>query len=101
MLACGGAPRSSWRRASAPFSALPPSANVPSSAHTTFVRGASYTQLRMPGAHASVLVERLDGVIGLSGIHPGYSCKEGRIVEDGLLVEFPCTPTRTRSVYSY
>jgi hypothetical protein len=37
----------------------------------------------------------------LSGIHPGYSCKEGRIVEDGLLVEFPCTPTRTRSVYSY
>jgi hypothetical protein len=32
---------------------------------------------------------------GLSGIHPGYSCKEGRIVEDGLLVEFPCTPTRT------
>jgi hypothetical protein len=37
----------------------------------------------------------------LSGIHPGYSCKEGRIVEDELLVEFPCTPTRTRSVYSY
>jgi hypothetical protein len=37
----------------------------------------------------------------LSGIHPGYSCKEGTIVEDGLLVEFPCTPTRTRSVYSY
>jgi hypothetical protein len=37
----------------------------------------------------------------LSGIHPGYSCKEGRIVEDGLLVEFPYTPTRTRSVYSY
>jgi transposase InsO family protein len=45
----------------------------------------------------------------LSGIHPGYSCKEGRIVEDGLLVEFPvlllglalCTPTRTRPVYSY
>jgi hypothetical protein len=34
----------------------------------------------------------------LSGIHPGYSCKEGRRVEDGLLVEFPCTPTRTRSV---
>jgi ribonuclease HI len=37
----------------------------------------------------------------LSGILPGYSCKEGRIVEDGLLVEFPCTPTRTRFVYSY
>jgi hypothetical protein len=37
----------------------------------------------------------------VSGIHPGYSCKEGRIVEDGLLVEFPCTPIRTRSVYSY
>jgi hypothetical protein len=37
----------------------------------------------------------------LSGILPGYSCKEGRIVEDGLLVEFHCTPTRTRSVYSY
>jgi hypothetical protein len=37
----------------------------------------------------------------VSGILPGYSCKEGRIVEDGLLVEFPCTPTRTRSVYSY
>jgi hypothetical protein len=34
----------------------------------------------------------------LSGILPGYSCKEGRIVEDGLLVEFSCTPTRTRSV---
>jgi hypothetical protein len=39
--------------------------------------------------------------INVSGIHPGYSCKEGRIVEDGLLVEFPGTPTRTRSVYSY
>jgi hypothetical protein len=37
----------------------------------------------------------------MSGIHPGYSCKEGRIVEDGLLVEFPCTTTRTRTVYSY
>jgi hypothetical protein len=37
----------------------------------------------------------------VSGILPWYSCKEGRIVEDGLLVEFPCTPTRTRSVYSY
>jgi hypothetical protein len=36
--------------------------------------------------------------IYLSGILPGYSCKEGRIVEDGLLVEFLCTPTRTRSV---
>jgi hypothetical protein len=34
----------------------------------------------------------------LSGIHPGYSCKEGGRVEDGLLLEFPCTPTRTRSV---
>jgi hypothetical protein len=34
----------------------------------------------------------------LSGIHPGYSGKEGRKVEDGLLLEFPCTPTRTRSV---
>jgi hypothetical protein len=34
----------------------------------------------------------------LSGILPGYSCKEGRIVEDGLLIEFLCTPTRTRSV---
>jgi hypothetical protein len=34
----------------------------------------------------------------VSGIHPGYSCKEGRRVEDGLLIEFPCTPTRTRSV---
>jgi hypothetical protein len=37
----------------------------------------------------------------VSGILPGYSCKKGRIVEAGLLVEFPCTPTRTRSVYSY
>jgi hypothetical protein len=44
---------------------------------------------------------RRHGGQALSGIHPGYSCKEGRIVEDGLLVEFPCTPTRTRSVYSY
>jgi hypothetical protein len=34
----------------------------------------------------------------VSGILPGYTYKEGRIVEDGLLVEFPCTPTRTRSV---
>jgi hypothetical protein len=34
----------------------------------------------------------------VSGIHPGYSCKEGRRVEDGLLLEFPCTPTRTHSV---
>jgi hypothetical protein len=32
------------------------------------------------------------------GIHPGYSCKEGRRVEDRLLLEFPCTPTRTRFV---
>jgi hypothetical protein len=35
--------------------------------------------------------------VKLSGILPGYSCKEGGRVEDGLL-EFPCTPTRTRSV---
>jgi hypothetical protein len=35
---------------------------------------------------------------GVSGIHPGYSCKEGGRVEDRLLLEFPCTPTRTRSV---
>jgi hypothetical protein len=42
-----------------------------------------------------------DAVGVLSGILPRYSCEEGRIVEDGLLVEFPCTPTRTRSVYSY
>jgi hypothetical protein len=34
----------------------------------------------------------------LSGIHPGYSCKEGGRVEDGLLLEFPCTPTKTRPV---
>jgi hypothetical protein len=34
----------------------------------------------------------------LSGIHPGYSCKERGRLEDGLLLEFPCTPTRTRSV---
>jgi hypothetical protein len=34
----------------------------------------------------------------LSGIHPGYSCKGGGSVEDKLLVEFPCTPTRTRSM---
>jgi hypothetical protein len=34
----------------------------------------------------------------LSGIHPGYSCKERGRVEDGLLLEFLCTPTRTRSV---
>jgi hypothetical protein len=34
----------------------------------------------------------------VSGIHPGYSCKEGGRVEDGLLLEFPCSPTRTRSV---
>jgi hypothetical protein len=34
----------------------------------------------------------------VSGILPGYSCKEGGRVEDGLLLEFPCTPTRTRSV---
>jgi hypothetical protein len=47
------------------------------------------------------LAEEYRTVRLLSGIHPGYSCKEGRIVEDGLLVEFPCTPTRTRSVYSY
>jgi hypothetical protein len=34
----------------------------------------------------------------LSGIHPGYSCKEGRKVEDRLLLEFPCNSTRTRSM---
>jgi hypothetical protein len=37
-------------------------------------------------------------ILTVSGIHPGYSCKEGGRVEDGLLLEFPCTPTRTRSV---
>jgi hypothetical protein len=37
----------------------------------------------------------LDQVLG---IHPGYSCKEEGRVEDGLLLEFPCTPNRTRSV---
>jgi hypothetical protein len=35
---------------------------------------------------------------GLSGILPGYSCEEGGRVENGLLLEFPCTHTRTRSV---
>jgi hypothetical protein len=48
-----------------------------------------------------VMVLRLSALIrveGLSGIHPGYSCKEGRRAEDGLLLEFPCTPTRTRFV---
>jgi hypothetical protein len=34
----------------------------------------------------------------LSGIHSGYSCKERRRVEYGLLLEFPCTPTRTRAM---
>jgi hypothetical protein len=34
----------------------------------------------------------------VSGILPGYSCKEGGRVEDGLLLEFPCTSTRTCSV---
>jgi hypothetical protein len=47
---------------------------------------------------AGVRVSLTKGGSLLSGILPGYSCKEGRIVEDGLLVEFPCTPTRTRSV---
>jgi hypothetical protein len=42
--------------------------------------------------------EPLLGEGHLSGILPGYSCKEGGRVEDGLLLEFPCTPTRTRSV---
>jgi hypothetical protein len=46
-------------------------------------------------------VPHSEWVSPMSGILPGYSCKEGRIVEDGLLVEFPCTPTRTRSVYYY
>jgi hypothetical protein len=36
--------------------------------------------------------------VAVSVIHPGYSCKEGRKVEDRLLLEFPCTPTRTPSV---
>jgi hypothetical protein len=50
----------------------------------------------------ATLLDRLFSLVRhVSGIQPGYSCKEGRIVEDGLLVEFPCTPTRTRSVYSY
>jgi hypothetical protein len=53
------------------------------------------------GSVLVVLLSLTDGPWLLSGIHPGYSCKEGRIVEDGLLVEFPCTPTRTRFVYSY
>jgi hypothetical protein len=50
-----------------------------------------------------ITVTTLDSNVlgGLSGIDPGYSCKEGRIVEDGLLLEFPYTPTRTRSVCSY
>jgi hypothetical protein len=31
----------------------------------------------------------------VSGIHPGYLPRK---VEDGLLLEFPCNPTRTHSV---
>jgi hypothetical protein len=42
--------------------------------------------------------EQLRQERSVSGIHPGYSCKEGRRVEDELLLEFPCTPTRTRSM---
>jgi hypothetical protein len=45
----------------------------------------------------------LDVEGAVSGIHPGYSCKKGRKVEDGLLLEIPvlllglalCNPTRT------
>jgi hypothetical protein len=50
----------------------------------TFTVGTIYTKMQMQDF--------------LSGILPGYSCKEGGRVEDGLLLEFPCTPTRTRSV---
>jgi hypothetical protein len=58
----------------------------------------------MPGLDRSIVEHRLPIKPGfkpykqLSGIHPRYSCKEGRRVEDELLLEFPCTPTRTRSM---
>jgi hypothetical protein len=49
--------------------------------------------------HAEGLPDaKVEGTAHLSGIDPGYSCKEGGRVEDGLLLEFPYTPTRTRSV---
>jgi hypothetical protein len=54
--------------------------------------------LGMPPDRDIQFVIELQPGTPLSGIHPGYSCNEGRIVEDGLLLEFPCTPTRTRSV---
>jgi hypothetical protein len=45
-----------------------------------------------------ILFRKFFRVKPLSGILPGYSCKEGGRVEDELLLEFPYTPTRTRSV---
>jgi hypothetical protein len=54
-------------------------------AYETFMAVPNYTYMKLK-------------IPGLSGIHPRYSCKEGRRVEDKLLLEFPCTPTRTRSM---
>jgi hypothetical protein len=50
------------------------------------------------GSGGHRLTHATSGGARLSGILPGYSCKEGRRVEDRLLVEFPCTPTRTRAM---
>jgi hypothetical protein len=60
----------------------------------------AWPELRRPSTQAGAArtpapAAHLDRV---SGIHPGYSCKEGGRVEDRLLLEFPCTPTRTRFV---
>jgi hypothetical protein len=59
------------------------------------------SSLHMQACHINSPTKTMTSSGGAVGHTPGYSCKEGRIVEDGLLVEFPCTPTRTRSVYSY
>jgi hypothetical protein len=71
---------------------VPPAEHVPTTS-TTVVDGPSPTPTMTNQDQGEATVEG-----EVSGILPGYSCKEGRIVEDGLLVEFPCTPTRTRSV---
>jgi hypothetical protein len=50
-------------------------------------------------AEASRLLELLHSTTMCSGACRAYSpCTHAKKEEDGLLLEFPCNPTRTRSV---
>jgi hypothetical protein len=50
------------------------------------------------GLHCSAKREHRRSIRSAGVGHTPRVCKEGGRVEGGILVEFPCTPTRTRSV---